>query len=99
MREPITLRRRQPALRSEGVATIAMDDYNRVLVFQRYIRGTDVMVIAGFNESTLYGYRIPFSASSYWLEVFNSDVYENWVNPKRPATVAASMPMIPRTAV
>jgi 1,4-alpha-glucan branching enzyme len=22
------------------------------------------------------------------LEVFNSDVYENWVNPKRPATVA-----------
>lgn len=32
------------------------------------------------NESTLYGYQIP-PDSGIWLEVFNSDVYENWVNP------------------
>jgi 1,4-alpha-glucan branching enzyme len=61
-----------------------MDDYNRVLAFQRWIPGIgrEVVVIASLNESTLYGYRIPFPSSGYWLEVFNSDVYENWVNPK-----------------
>lgn len=83
MRELIALRRKQPALRSEGIATINMDDFNRVLAFQRWIPGVgrDVVVVASFNESTQYGYRIPFPTSGYWFEVFNSDLYENWVNP------------------
>jgi 1,4-alpha-glucan branching enzyme len=82
-RELIWLRRRHPALRSEGIATVAMDDYNRVLAYQKWVPGIgrDVIVVASLNESTLYGYRIPFPSRGYWLEVFNSDVYENWVNP------------------
>ena len=82
-RELTWLRRKHPALRAEGVATIAMDDFNRVLAYQRWVPGVgrDVVVVASLNESTQYGYRIPFPSPGYWFEVFNSDVYENWVNP------------------
>jgi 1,4-alpha-glucan branching enzyme len=82
-RELVWLRRKHPALRGEGVATIAKDDFNRVLVFQRWVEGIgrDVVVVASLNEATLYDYRIPFPNRAYWFEVFNSDVYENWVNP------------------
>jgi 1,4-alpha-glucan branching enzyme len=81
--ELIGLRRRHPALRAEGIATIAMDDYNRVLAYQRWVPGIgrNVVVVASLNESTQYGYQIPFPQNGYWFEVFNSDVYENWVNP------------------
>lgn len=83
MRELIALRRKQPALRNEGVATIVMDDFHRVLAFQRWVPGVgrDVVVVAGLNEATQYGYRMPFPTSGHWIEAFNSDVYENWVNP------------------
>jgi len=83
MRELIWLRRKHPALRAEGIATILMDDFNRVLAFQRWIPGVgrDVIVVASLNESTQYGYSIPFPSQGYWIEAFNSDVYENWVNP------------------
>ena len=37
--------------------------------------------MSSLNESTLYNYRIPFPRQGFWFEVFNSDVYENWVNP------------------
>jgi 1,4-alpha-glucan branching enzyme len=79
----VQLRRHHPALRGEGIATLVADDYNRVLAFQRWIPGVgrDVVVVASLNESTQYGYRIPFPAPGPWLEAFNSDVYENWVNP------------------
>lgn len=82
-RELMWLRRKHPALRGEGIATIAMDDFNRVLAYQRWVDGVgrDVVVVASLNESTLHGYRIPFPSGGHWLEVFNSDVYENWVNP------------------
>jgi 1,4-alpha-glucan branching enzyme len=82
-RELIWLRRRHPALRAGGIATIAMDDFRRVLAFQRWIPGAgrDVVVVASLNESTLSGIAIPFPAGGDWLEVCNSDVYENWVNP------------------
>jgi len=82
-RELAWLRRRHPALRGEGVRTISMENGPRVLVFQRWVEGVgrDVVAVASLNESTLYGYRIPMPAPGQWLEVFNSDVYENWVNP------------------
>jgi 1,4-alpha-glucan branching enzyme len=56
---------------------------NRVIAFHRWIEGVgrDVVVVASLNESTCYGYRIGFPAAGRWLEVFNSDVYDNWVNP------------------
>jgi hypothetical protein len=33
------LRRKHPGLRGEGVATILMDNFTRVLAFQRWIPG------------------------------------------------------------
>jgi 1,4-alpha-glucan branching enzyme len=82
-RELVWLRRRHPALRGEGVRTLHMDNGARVLVVQRWVEGAgrDVIVVASLNESTLHGYRVPAPAPGLWLEVFNSDVYENWVNP------------------
>ena len=38
-------------------------------------------VVVSLNESTMTGYQIPFPAGGEWREVFNSDVYDNWVNP------------------
>lgn len=56
-----------------------------MLAYQRWIPdvGRDVTIAASLNESPLFGYTIPFPASGHWFEVFNSDVYENWVNPER----------------
>jgi 1,4-alpha-glucan branching enzyme len=34
--------------------------------------------LAPFNR---FGYRIGFPGGGDWREVFNSDVYEQWVNP------------------
>ena len=60
-----------------------MENGPRVLAFQRWAEGVgrDVVVVASLNESTLYDYQIPLPAPGMWLEVFNSDVYEAWVNP------------------
>ncbi len=43
--------------------------------------GRDVVVVASLNESTWYDYHLGFPAVGWWHEVFNSDVYDNWVNP------------------
>ena len=82
-RDLIWLRRKHPGLRGEGVATILMDNFTRVLAFQRWIPGfgRDLVIVASLNEFTQHGYRIPFPGRGEWLEVFNSDIYENWVNP------------------
>ncbi|HEY1272863.1 MAG TPA: DUF3459 domain-containing protein, partial [Terriglobales bacterium] len=82
-RDLIGLRRRHPALRGEGIASVLMDDFNRVLAYQRWLpdMGRDMIVVASLNESTQTGYPIPFPSAGHWFEVFNSDVYENWVNP------------------
>jgi 1,4-alpha-glucan branching enzyme len=82
-RELVWLRRRHPALRGEGIKIISMENGLRVLVFQRWVQGVgrDVVIVASLNEATQYSYRIPLSAGGRWYEVFNSDVYENWVNP------------------
>jgi 1,4-alpha-glucan branching enzyme len=82
-RELIALRRNQPALRGEGCNIIHVHDDNRVLAFQRWVEGAgqDVIVVVSLNESTWYNYQIGFPGGGRWLEVFNSDVYDNWVNP------------------
>jgi 1,4-alpha-glucan branching enzyme len=79
----IRLRWRQPALRSDDINCFHVHDGNRVLAFQRWIAGIgrDVVVVASFNDSTFWGYGVGFPSAGRWLEVFNSDVYDNWVNP------------------
>jgi len=79
----VRLRWRQPALRSDNVAAFHVHDQNRVIAYHRWIEGAgrDVIVVASLNESTWWDYQIGFPFGGTWLEVFNSDVYDNWVNP------------------
>lgn len=79
------LRRKHPALRGEGLNVFHADDGNRVIAFHRWVPGVgrDVVVVASLNEATFHGggYRLGFPLAGPWREVFNSDVYDQWVNP------------------
>jgi len=81
--ELVWLRRRHPALRAQGFQVIHVHNANRVIAFQRWIPeiGRTVLVVASLNESSFYNYELGFPAGGHWLEVFNSDVYDHWVNP------------------
>ncbi|HET7343786.1 MAG TPA: alpha amylase C-terminal domain-containing protein [Methylomirabilota bacterium] len=82
--DAVRLRRAQPALRGEPINVFHVHDANRVLAFHRWLEGAgrDVVVVASLNESTLFGYGLGFPGGGRWLEVFNSDVYDNFVNPQ-----------------
>ncbi len=79
----IRLRWRQPALRGPLVRVSHVHNQNRVLAFHRWIDGLgrDVIVIASLNDTTFYNYCVGFPKAGRWLEVFNTDVYDSWVNP------------------
>lgn len=80
----VRLRAALPALRGEGLGIITVDNYNRVLVFQRWVEGVgrDVIVVASLNEVTLYGYRIGMPRPGLWREAFNADLYDHFPNPQ-----------------
>ena len=82
-RELNALRMHQPALRADAVNVFHVHDQNRVIAFQRWVvgAGRDVVVAATLADSTYWGYSIGFPGTGFWREVFNSDVYDNWVNP------------------
>jgi 1,4-alpha-glucan branching enzyme len=82
-RELAWLRRRQPALRAEPIHVFHVNNGNRVIAFHRWLEGAgrDVVVVASLSESTYHGYQLGFPGGGHWREVFNSDVYDNWVNP------------------
>jgi 1,4-alpha-glucan branching enzyme len=79
----IRLRWNQPALRGDNVNPFHVHDQNRVIAFHRWLEGTgnDVIVVATLAETTWYNYGIGFPYAGAWTEVFNSDVYDSWVNP------------------
>jgi 1,4-alpha-glucan branching enzyme len=81
--DAVRLRRMQPALRGEGLNVFFCSDADRVVAFQRWVvgEGRDVVVVASLHESTWWGYRLGFPSAGRWMEIFNSDVYDNWVNP------------------
>lgn len=83
-RELIATRRACPALCGEGYALIHVHDENRVLAFQRWVpsEGGDVVVVINFSDKAKYEYAIGFPARGRWREIFNSDVYDRWVNPE-----------------
>ena len=82
-RELLACRRNSPGLRGQGFRVMHMHDQNRVLAFHRWVEGQshDVMVIVHLAPFHRFGYRIGFPSGGNWREAFNSDVYENWVNP------------------
>lgn len=83
-RDLMRLRHRQRALRGEGFRPTHCSNENHVLVFHRWLdgEGRDVLVVVSLCNSTYYGYEIGFPDHGYWVEVFNSDVYDHWVNPQ-----------------
>ena len=83
VRELLALRGRSPGLRGQGFRVVHVHDQNRVLAFHRWREGDghDVIVVVHLAPFHRFGYRIGFPASGEWREAFNSDVYENWVNP------------------
>lgn len=83
VRDLVWLRRRHPALRHDPIIVYPPDNANRVQAFQRWVPGSgrDVVIVASLLESTLYGYQLGFPQPGDWLEVFNSDVYDHFVNP------------------
>ena len=44
-------------------------------------QGLDVVVVASFNDGPFFGYQLGFPRTGRWAELFNSDVYDNCVNP------------------
>lgn len=83
MRDLIRLRWKQPALRGENVRAFHVHDENRVIAFHRWLDGTgrDVIVAGTLSDSAWYGYAIGFPYPGHWIEVFNSDFYDNGGNP------------------
>jgi 1,4-alpha-glucan branching enzyme len=81
--ELIHLRRRHAGLRGQGFRTVHVHDQNRVLAFHRWVEGAgdDVIVVVHLAPFNRVAYRIGFPGGGSWREVFNSDVYESWVNP------------------
>jgi 1,4-alpha-glucan branching enzyme len=79
----IRLRWNYSALRGDNVNPFHVHSQNRVIAFHRWLDGTgqDVIVVGTLAEDTWYNYAIGFPLSGEWHEVFNSDVYDNWVNP------------------
>ena len=84
-RELLWLKRTQPGLNGDGVNVFHVHNYNRVIAFHRWVpgEGRDIVVVASLNESTFYdrSYQIGFPIAGEWREVFNSDVFDNFVNP------------------
>jgi 1,4-alpha-glucan branching enzyme len=79
----ICLRWNQPALRGDNVNPFHVSDSNRVIAFHRWLEGIgqDVVVVATLADTNWYNYAVGFPYAGVWTEVFNSDVYDNWVNP------------------
>jgi 1,4-alpha-glucan branching enzyme len=84
-RDLIWLRRTYPGLTGEGLNVFHVHNGNRIIAFHRWVPsvGYDIVVVASLNEYTFYdrSYQLGFPVSGHWDEVFNSDIYENWVNP------------------
>jgi 1,4-alpha-glucan branching enzyme len=81
--DAVKLRADYPALRSDNVHPYWFSDKDRVLAFHRWLESTgqDVIVVVTLSDTTWWRYEIGFPSGGYWKEVFNSDVYDNWVNP------------------
>jgi len=79
----LALRAQRPGFTGEGMNVFHVHDTNRVLAYHRWVPGEahDIVVVVSLNESTYWSYELGFPIAGHWREIFNSDVYDNWVNP------------------
>jgi 1,4-alpha-glucan branching enzyme len=84
MQDLIALRRREPALRGEGVRVCRVNDFDRVIVIHRWVSdggpGQDIVAVVSFDENAKSGYGIGLPRGGRWLELFNSDYYAGFPN-------------------
>jgi 1,4-alpha-glucan branching enzyme len=78
----IRLRRSQPALRGSSARVSRARNYDRVIVLHRWIEGEgrDVVVVANLAEQPKQNYAIGLPFAGDWLELLNSDAYDNFPN-------------------
>ena len=85
MQDLIALRRKQPALRAEGVRVSRVNDFDRVIVVHRWVAdggpGRDVVLVASLDEHAKAGYGVGLPLGGSWRELFNSDYYDGFPNP------------------
>jgi 1,4-alpha-glucan branching enzyme len=85
MQDLVALRRREPALRAEGVRVSRVNNYDRVIVVHRWVTdggpGQDVLAVVSFDENPKSGYGIGLPRRGRWVELFNSDFYDRFPNP------------------
>jgi 1,4-alpha-glucan branching enzyme len=83
-RELIQIRSRYPALCGDQINVFHVHNDNRVLAFHRWLNGVggDVVCVVSLREETWWSYRVGLPLPGAWSEVFNSDVYDHWVNPR-----------------
>lgn len=84
VRELIQIRMKHRALCGDRINVFHVQNDNRVLAFHRWLEaaGEDVVVAVSLREEIWWSYELGFPMAGEWLEVFNSDVYDDWVNPR-----------------
>lgn len=84
MQDLIALRRREPALRGEGLRVSRVNDFDRIIVIHRWVAdgtpGEDVVAVISFDENAKRGYGIGLPRGGRWRELFNSDYYSGFPN-------------------
>jgi 1,4-alpha-glucan branching enzyme len=82
--ELLALRATLPGLRADHINVFHVQSNTRVLAFHRWVEGEghDVVVVASLQEHTWTDYELGFPWAGEWREVFNSDVFDHWVNPQ-----------------
>jgi 1,4-alpha-glucan branching enzyme len=80
--EAIRARLEHPALRGPNARAFYVSESDRVIAIHRWLEGTgnDVVIVMSLNDVTYYNYQIGFPCGGAWVEAFNSDVYDHWVN-------------------
>jgi 1,4-alpha-glucan branching enzyme len=82
VRELIALRKALRVLREGSIHTYHVHNDNRILGFRRGMENErEIVVVASFNDNVFDRYEMGFPQSGGWREIFNSDAYENFVNP------------------
>jgi 1,4-alpha-glucan branching enzyme len=81
--EAIRARLDHPALRAPNARVFYASESDRVIAIHRWLErtGNDVVIVVSLNDATYYNYDIGFPRGGAWVEAFNSDVYDHWVNP------------------